>query len=126
MDFVFKLDSANPPMLLAGGSLRMAVWTALASELMYYGESLATGEPRVALVAMHDGFTRHYDAGSDASSTLRAWGDAIRTKFDADKLHLTTNAADDGIAQLKKAIQDPGGTLSKLRRVGHQRAPRPR
>ena len=122
----FKLDSASPPMLLTGGTLRMAVWTALASELMYYGEHFATCESRADQVAMHDGITLHDDAGSDASSTLRAWGDAIRTRSDADNLRLTTKAADDGTAQVMKAIQGFDGTLSKLRRAGHQREPRPR
>ena len=86
MDSFLRLDSASPPMLMAGGSLRPMVWAAFASELMYYGEHLATCESRADHVAMHDGITLHDDAGSDASSTLRGWGDAIRTRFDADNL----------------------------------------
>jgi hypothetical protein len=121
IDSLFGIDSASPPMIREGGSMRPAVCTALAPMIMYYEERINANEMlqvnvmRQKLVgAARAGFTSEGVAG--AHGLLLHWSAAITDHFKLDNLFLDTASNDiyEATEQIVKAVGSLGGTVGKL------------
>ena len=105
IDHLFRFDSASPPQLLPGGSLRSGVEAAFATQVMYYPGRFQDGEMLDVLTQMRDsmsacGFGQVYEGGGGGSAsgqtplngphlTLQTWSIAIRTQFALENGHLS-------------------------------------
>ena len=103
IDAMFNLDSCSPPMLLCGGSNRPMVEAAFASMIMYHDQRKMAGEVRTVLVKLENMLT---------ADKLHSWGATIRTKFDADNIHLKMgcSTSDTAVATVISAL---GRSLSE-------------
>jgi hypothetical protein len=52
--------------------------------------------------------------GCDADAKLKKWGEAVKTTFDADNLHLTSCASAGGHEQIVNCVQQLGRTLGEV------------
>ena len=104
---LFHLDTASPPMLLPGGSMRQLVLDIFATIVMYHEERVAAGEVRNVAVALEALVPRE---------TLYKWGRRIKSKFQSDNARLYNREADTGSVQLAEAMGQQGALVATQQR----------
>jgi len=104
------------PKLLGAGALRPLSHAMTATLLMNYEESVVAGEAPKVTALMRQAMTalRLATDGSDADAKLKKWGEAVKTTFDADNLHLTSCASAGGHEQIVNCVQQLGRTLGEV------------
>mmetsp|Transcript_31642 Transcript_31642/g.109379 ORF Transcript_31642/g.109379 Transcript_31642/m.109379 type:complete len:387 (+) Transcript_31642:730-1890(+) len=104
------------PKLLGTGSLRPFAHAIVATLIMNYKQSVVAGEAPKVTALMRQAMTalRLATNGYDADAKLKKWGEAVKTTFDADNLHLTSCASAGGHEQIVNCVQQLGRTLGEV------------
>lgn len=114
VDRLFSFHDRTPIMLRKGGELRPMVLATVATLIMYYQERFQAHEMELVLASMRDAHAAMSMPHVDAHSILIEWGRAIRARFDVDNVHLTGMHAHSGFQQTIAALQQLGGSVSRL------------
>ena len=82
IDHLFRFDSASPPQLLPGGSLRSGVEAAFATQVMYYPGRFQDGEMLDVLTQKRDsmsacGFGQVYEGAEGAAPQAKLLSTAL-------------------------------------------------
>ena len=108
-------NSLAPPALRQGGELRAMMRMVTATLIMYYEErTAAEGEMLAVLHKMRLSVTVCALPGDDPHTTLKKWGEAIRTQFNNDNLHLTGGLNLSGSEQIIHNMKGLGQSCSRL------------
>ena len=85
-----------------------------ATLVMYYGQRRKAKEMLFVQETMVDAYEKRISNTDDTHAVLMKWGGLIKSKFDADNLHMTERHAHSNEDRVVACIQGIGGTIGSM------------
>ena len=125
VDRLFRLDSASPPMLMIGGSIRDGVHVAAASLIMHYEDREKAGEVKRVQAALRNVWAETFGrlVGEVAAMrelahvTLVQWGKAVRVLFLQENMNIAAARSGANTSNLADSFGQVGRIISEQSRA---------